>query len=63
MRLELLFKLMEAMQRTGYTTSDALDRVSADALLEHCKRAEEYVRPKGRQSAIDTDHAEECAKG
>lgn len=51
-RFELLFELMEIMQRTGYTTSVALNRVTADALREHCKRAEEYVRPKGRQSAV-----------
>lgn len=51
-RLELLFELMGIMQRTGYTTSVALNRVTADALREHCKRAEEYVRPKGRQSSI-----------
>lgn len=52
-RFELLFELMGIMQRTGYTTSVALNRVTADALREHCKRAEEYVRPKGRQSKID----------
>lgn len=51
-RFELLFELMGIMQRTGYTTSVALNRVTADALREHCKRAEEYVRPKGRQSSI-----------
>lgn len=51
-RFELLYELMGIMQRTGYTTSVALNRVTADALREHCKRAEEYVRPKGRQSAI-----------
>lgn len=51
-RFELLHKLMGIMQRTGYTTSVALNRVTADALREHCKRAEEYVRPKGSQSAI-----------
>lgn len=52
-RFELLFELMGIMQRTGYTTSVALNRVTADALREHCKRAEEYVRPKCRQSKID----------
>lgn len=52
-RFELLYELMLVMQRTGYTTSVALNRVTADALREHCKRAEEYVRPKGRQSKID----------
>lgn len=52
-RFELLFELMGIMQRTGYTTSVALNRVTADALREHCKRAEEYVRPKGRQSKVD----------
>ena len=51
-RFELLFELMGIMQRTGYTTSVALNRITADGLREHCKRAEEYVRPKGRQSAI-----------
>lgn len=51
-RFGLLFELMGIMQRTGYTTSVALNRVTADALREHCKRAEEYVRPKGRQSSI-----------
>ena len=51
-RFELLFELMGIMQRTGYATSVALNRVTADALREHCKRAEEYVRPKGRQSSI-----------
>lgn len=43
-RFELLFKLMGIMQRTGYTTSVALNRITADGLREHCKRAEEYVR-------------------
>lgn len=52
-RFELLFELMGIMQRTGYTTSVALNRVTAEGLREHCKRAEEYVRPKGRQSKID----------
>lgn len=52
-RFELLFKLMGIMQRTGYTTSVALNRITAEGLREHCKRAEEYVRPKGRQSKID----------
>lgn len=51
-RFELLFELMWIMQRTGYTTSVALNRITADGLREHCKRAEEYVRPKGRQSSI-----------
>nr|DAG52121.1 MAG TPA: hypothetical protein [Bacteriophage sp.] len=52
-RFELLFELMGIMQRTGYTTSVALNRITADALREHCKRAEEYVRPKGRTSKVD----------
>lgn len=52
-RLELLFELMGIMQRTGYTTTVALNRITAEGLREHCKRAEEYVRPKGRQSKID----------
>lgn len=51
-RFELLYELMGIMQRTGCTTSVALNRVTADALREHCKRAEEYVRPKGRSSSI-----------
>ncbi len=51
-RFALLFELMGIMQRTGYTTSVALNRITAEGLREHCKRAEEYVRPKGRQSAI-----------
>lgn len=51
-RFELLFELMGIMQRTGYTTSVALNRITAEGLREHCKRAEEYVRPKGRQSAV-----------
>lgn len=51
-RFVLLFELMGIMQRTGYTTSVALNRITADGLREHCKRAEEYVRPKGRQSSI-----------
>lgn len=51
-RFELLFELMGIMQRTGYTTSVALNRITADGLREHCRRAEEYVRPKGRQSPI-----------
>lgn len=52
-RFELLFELMGIMQRTGYTTSVALNRITAEGLREHCKRAEVYVRPKGRQSKID----------
>ena len=52
-RFELLFELMGIMQRTGYTTSVALNRITAEGLREHCKRAEAYVRPKGRQSKID----------
>ena len=52
-RFELLFELMGIMQRTGYTTSVALNRITADGLREHCKRAEECVRPKGRQSKVD----------
>lgn len=51
-RFELLFELMGIMQRTGYTTSVALNRITAEGLREHCKRAEEYVRPKGRTSSI-----------
>lgn len=51
-RFELLFELMGIMQRTGYTTSVALNRITADGLREHCKLAEEYVRPKGSQSSI-----------
>lgn len=51
-RFDLLYELMGIMQRTGYTTSVALNRITADGLREHCKRAEEYVRPKGRQSSI-----------
>lgn len=43
-RFELLSELMGIMQRTGYTTSVALNRITADGLREHCKRAEEYVR-------------------
>lgn len=52
-RFELLFELMGIMQRTGYTTTVALNRITAEGLREHCKRAEAYVRPKGRQSKID----------
>lgn len=52
-RVELLFELMGIMQRTGYTTSVALNRITAEGLRELCKRAEEYVRPKGRQSKVD----------
>lgn len=52
-RFELLFELMGIMQRTGYTTTVALNRITADGLREHCKRAEAYVRPKSRQSKID----------
>lgn len=52
-RFELLFELMGIMQRTGYTTSVALNRITAEGLREHCKRAEEYVRPKGRTTKID----------
>lgn len=52
-RFALLFELMGIMQRTGYTTSVALNRITAEGLREHCKRAEEYVRPKGSQSKID----------
>lgn len=52
-RFDLLYELMGIMQRTGYTTSVALNRITADGLREHCKRAEAYVRPKGRQSKID----------
>lgn len=52
-RFELLHKLMGIMQRTGYKTSVALNRITADELRAHCNFAEEYVRPKGRQSSID----------
>lgn len=52
-RFELLFELMGIMRRTGYTTSVALNRITAEGLREHCKRAEEYVRPKGRTTKID----------
>lgn len=52
-RFGLLFELMGIMQRTGYTTSAALNRITADGLREHCKRAEEYGRSKGRQSKVD----------
>ncbi len=52
-RFELLYELMGIMQRTGYTTTVALNRITAEGLREHCKRAEAYVRPKGRQSKID----------
>ena len=52
-RFELLFELMGIMQCTGYTTSVALNRVTADALREHCKLAEEYARQKVRQSKVD----------
>ena len=51
-RFYLLYELMGIMQRTGYTTTVALNRITAEGLREHCKRAEEYVRPKGRQSSI-----------
>ena len=43
---------MGIMQRTGYTTTVALNRITAEGLREHCKRAEEYVRPKGSQPSI-----------
>lgn len=52
-RFELLFELMGIMRRTGYTTSVALNRITAEGLREQCKRAEEYVRPKGRTSKVD----------
>nr|DAF54272.1 MAG TPA: hypothetical protein [Siphoviridae sp. ctFRY1] len=52
-RFELLGELITIMQRTGYTTSVSLTRLTADGLREHCKRAEEYVRPKGRTTKID----------
>lgn len=51
-RFCLLYELMGIMQSTGYTTSVALNRITADGLREHCKRAEEYGRSKGRQSSI-----------
>ncbi|QHZ59618.1 hypothetical protein P9619_gp09 [Escherichia phage bob] len=47
-RFELLGELITIMQRTGYTTSVSLTRLTAECLREHCKRAEAYVRPKGR---------------
>lgn len=52
-RFELLGELITIMQRTGYTTSVSLTRLTAEGLREHCKRAEEYVRPKGRTAKID----------
>lgn len=52
-RFELLGELVTIMQRTGYTTSVSLTRLTADALREQCKRAEEYVRPKGRTTKIE----------
>ena len=52
-RFVLLFELMGIMQRTGYTTSVALNRITAEGLREHCKRAEDYVRPKGSQPKVD----------
>ncbi len=52
-RFDLLYELMGIMQRTGYTTTVALNRITAEGLREHCKRAEAYVRPKGHQSKID----------
>ena len=52
-RFELLHKLMGIMQRTGYKTSVALNRITAEELRVHCKFAEEYVHPKGRQSKTD----------
>lgn len=51
-RFELLYELMGIMQRTGYTTTVALNRITAEGLREHCKLAEEYVRSKGSQSSI-----------
>nr|UVX62548.1 MAG: hypothetical protein [Bacteriophage sp.] len=38
-RFELLYELMGIMQRTGYTTTVALNRITAEGLREHCKRA------------------------
>lgn len=52
-RFELLGELITIMQRTGYTTSVSLTRLTAEALREHCKRAEEYVCPKGRTTKIE----------
>lgn len=52
-RFELLGELITIMQRTGYTTSVSLTRLTAEGLREQCKRAEEYVRPKGRSTKID----------
>ena len=52
-RFELLGELITIMKRTGYTTSVSLTRITADGLREQCKRAEEYVRPKGRTTKID----------
>ena len=51
-RFELLYELMGIMQRTGYTTTVALNRITAEGLREHCKLAEEYERSKGSQSSI-----------
>lgn len=51
-RFELLGKLTTIMQRTGYTTSVHLTRLTDNGLREQCKRAEEYVRPKGRTTKI-----------
>lgn len=51
-RFDLLGELITIMQRTGYTTSVQLTRLTDKGLREQCKRAEEYVRPKGRQSSI-----------
>lgn len=52
-RFELLGELITIMQRTGYTTSVSLTRLTAEGLREQCKRAEEYVRSKGRSTKID----------
>lgn len=51
-RFDLLYELMGIMQRTGYMTTVALNRITAEGLREHCKRAEEYARQKCRQSKI-----------
>ena len=52
-RFELLGELTTIMQRTGYTTSVHFTRLTDKGLREQCKRAEEYVRPKGRTTKIE----------
>ncbi|HFQ8331052.1 TPA: hypothetical protein ACHSV6_004695 [Escherichia coli] len=46
-RLELLFELMGIMQRTRHTITAVLNRMTAEGLREHCKRAEADARPLG----------------